>query len=108
MTARTSHFVAVEYRGGPKDGDRDVMTWPPPKEVRFPCRCPDITLAAPVPTAWDEIGLCCHRYAPSDLQSCQPFEVSDAQLISARDVKLLLDCLAEHRHPYVYTHQGVA
>lgn len=93
--------------GGPKDGDRDVMRWPPPLEVRFPCRCPDITLAATVDT-WDEVGLQCHRYAPSDLQNCQPFEISDRELTQARDVRLLLDALAERRQPYVYTHQGVA
>ena len=107
MTARTWRYVAVEYRGGPKDGDRDVMLWPPLREVRFPTH-PALALHPDRRPGLEVPPLLCHCYALTDVQDPEPFEVSERELEAARDAQSVLRYLAASRRPVVYTWQGAA
>lgn len=104
MARGVRQYVGVEFRGGPKDGDRAVVRWPPDPEVRFPAALGCISADEPtVPLS----PLECHRYAATDMQQCEPFEVAEAALVAAHDSDLLLETLAARRAPFLYSWQGI-
>lgn len=102
-------LVAVEYRGGPKDGERQPFRFDClPPILFFPILAPQMPLGLEAPSPYlDDPRAYCHEYERTDSKYHYGIvKVSQKVLRAAKSPGIYMAVMTKYLKPIIYTHQG--